>query len=74
MPWELEHSVIAHADRQTAWEFVTNIDNLARIEGEAIESMALDGLFRAGTKGTTKMRGQSPCTGDWSKLSRPNGP
>ena len=60
MPWELKNSVIANAPRQTVWEFVSDIDNLARIEGDAIESMTLDGPFQTGTRGTTKMRGQEP--------------
>ena len=60
MFWELKHSVIANANRQTVWEFVSNIDNLARLEGDAVESMTLDGPFQAGSKGTTKMRGQEP--------------
>src|SRR5262245_58092497 len=60
MPWELKHSVIADAPRQTVWEFVSNVDNLARVEGDAVESMTLDGPFQAGTRGTTKMRGQEP--------------
>jgi hypothetical protein len=60
MFWELKHSVIANANRQTVWEFVSNIDNLARIEGDAVESMTLDGPYQAGSKGTTKMRGQEP--------------
>jgi hypothetical protein len=60
MLWEWKHSVIADAPRHTVWEFVSNIDNLARVEGEALESMTLDGPFQAGTKGTTKMRGQEP--------------
>lgn len=60
MFWELKHSVIAAANRQTVWEFVSNIDNFARIEGDAVESMTLDGPFQTGTKGTTKMRGQEP--------------
>ena len=60
MPWELKHSVIANANRQTVWEFVSDIDNLARVEGDAVESMTLDGPFQAGTRGTTKMRGQEP--------------
>jgi uncharacterized protein YndB with AHSA1/START domain len=60
MPWELKHSVIANAPRQTVWEFVSQIDNLARVEGDAVESMTLDGPFQAGTRGTTKMRGQEP--------------
>ena len=60
MPWELKHAVIADAPRHTVWEFVSNIDNLARVEGDAVESMTLDGPFQAGTKGTTKMRGQEP--------------
>jgi hypothetical protein len=60
MSWELKDSVIANANRQTVWEFVSNIDNLARIEGDAVESMTLDGPYQAGTKGATKMRGQEP--------------
>jgi hypothetical protein len=60
MFWELKHSVIAAANRRTVWQFVSNIDNLARIEGEAIESMTLDGPFQTGTTGTTKVRGQEP--------------
>ena len=60
MSWELKHSVIANANRQTVWEFVSNIDNLARIEGDAVESITLDGPYQAGSKGTTKMRGQEP--------------
>ena len=47
-------------DRRTAWEFVSDIANLARVEGDAVESMTLDGPFRAGTRGTTKVRGQEP--------------
>jgi hypothetical protein len=57
---ELRHSAIADANRQTVWEFVSNIDNLARIEGDAVESMTLDGPFQTGTRGATKMRGQAP--------------
>ena len=60
MFWELRHSVIANANRQKVWEFVSNIDNLARIEGDAVESMTLDGPFQTGTRGATKMRGQAP--------------
>jgi Polyketide cyclase / dehydrase and lipid transport len=60
MTWELKHSVVANADRRTVWEFVSNIDNLARVEGDAVDSMTLDGPFQAGTRGTTKMRGQEP--------------
>jgi uncharacterized protein YndB with AHSA1/START domain len=60
MPWELKHSVIADAPRETVWEFVSDIDNLARVEGDAVESMTLDGPFQAGTRGATKVRGQEP--------------
>jgi hypothetical protein len=58
MSWELKHSVIAYADRQTVWAFVSDIENLARVEGDAVESMTMDGPFQAGTRGTTTMRGQ----------------
>src|SRR6516165_8368240 len=60
MVWEFRHSVIADANRQMVWEFVSNIENLARIEGDAVESMTLDGPFQTGTRGATKMRGQEP--------------
>ena len=60
MFWELKHSVVADADRQSVWEFVSNIDNLSRLEGDAVESMTLDGPFQTGTRGTTKVRGQEP--------------
>jgi hypothetical protein len=60
MPWELRHSVIADADRQTAWALVSDIDNLAHVEGDAVASMTLDGPFQTGTRGTTKVRGQEP--------------
>jgi hypothetical protein len=58
MFWEFRYSVSANADRRTVWEFVSNIDNIARIEGDAVESMTLDGPFQTGTRGATKMRGQ----------------
>jgi hypothetical protein len=58
--WELKHSVIASASRQTVWEFVSNVANLARVEGDAVESMTLDGPFQSGSSGTTRMRGQEP--------------
>ena len=60
MSWEWKQSVIANASRQTVWEFISKIDNLARVEGDAVESMTLDGPFQAGARGTTKMRGQEP--------------
>jgi uncharacterized protein YndB with AHSA1/START domain len=57
MSWELRRSVIADAGRETVWEFVSDVGNLARVEGDAVESMTLDGPFRAGARGTTKVRG-----------------
>jgi uncharacterized protein YndB with AHSA1/START domain len=56
----LKHSVIANANRQTVWEFISNVENLARIEGDAVESITLDGPFQTGTRGTTRMPGQEP--------------
>jgi len=60
MTWELKYSVIANANRQTVWAWHSNIDNWVRFEGDAVESITLDGPFQAGTKGTTKMPGQDP--------------
>lgn len=59
MTWETKHSVVANANRQTVWEFHSNVDNVARVEGDAV-SMTLDGPFQAGTRGTTKIMGQDP--------------
>jgi hypothetical protein len=71
MFWELKHSVITNANRQKVWEFVSNIDNLARIEGDAVESMTLDGPYEAGSQGTTKMRGQEPIHWRLAEVERP---
>src|SRR4051812_22054395 len=60
MTWELKQSVVANANLQTAWKFHSNIDNMARIEGGSVESITLDGPFRAGSRGTTKRAGQEP--------------
>ncbi len=60
MTWEITHSVVAKANRQTAWDFYANVDNWVRFEGGAVESITLDGPFQAGTKGATKMPGQAP--------------
>jgi hypothetical protein len=73
MSWELKHSVIANAHRQTVWEFVSNIDNLARVEGDALESMTLDGPFQVGARGTTKMRGQEPTHWRLVEVTPPEG-
>src|SRR4051812_22373722 len=58
--WELKHSVVANADLQTAWRFHSNIDNMARIEGDSVESITLDGPYQTGARGTTKRAGQEP--------------
>jgi Polyketide cyclase / dehydrase and lipid transport len=60
MTWELKHSVVANANRQAVWAWHSNVDNWARFEGDAVESITLDGLFQAGTRITTKMPGQEP--------------
>ncbi len=60
MTWEVKHSVVANANRQTVWKFYSNVDNWARFEGDAVESITLNGPFQAGTHGTTKLPGQGP--------------
>jgi hypothetical protein len=57
MTWELKHSVVAGAGRQAVWEFISDVANLARLEGEAVESITRDGPFQTGSRGTTVMRG-----------------
>jgi Polyketide cyclase / dehydrase and lipid transport len=60
MIWEAKHSVIADVDRSTAWAWHSSVDNWVRFEGNAVESITLDGPFQAGTHITTKMPGQGP--------------
>ena len=60
MTWELKQSVIANANRQSVWAWHSNVDNWVRFEGDAVESITLDGPFQAGTRITTKMPGQEP--------------
>jgi hypothetical protein len=71
MCWELRHSIVAQADRQTVWAFHSNIDNMARLEGDAVESITLDGPFQAGAKGTTRMKGQPPTHWRLAEVSPP---
>src|SRR5215475_5870091 len=60
MIWETKHSVIADVDRSSAWAWHSNVDNWVRFEGDAVESITLDGPFQAGARITTKMPGQEP--------------
>jgi polyketide cyclase/dehydrase/lipid transport protein len=60
MIWESKHSVIANVDRSSAWAWHSNVGNWSRFEGNAVESITLDGPFQAGTRITTKMAGQEP--------------
>ena len=60
MIWEAKHSVIADVDRTTVWAWHSNVDNWVRLEGNAVESITVDGPFQAGTHITTKMPGQEP--------------
>src|SRR6266850_1670688 len=59
MTWELKHSVITAANRQTVWAFYSNIDNWRRMEGDSTE-FELDGPFQTGTRLTSRMGGQEP--------------
>lgn len=58
--WETQHSVVADADRETVWAYHSDVENWARFEGDAVESITLDSPFQAGTIGTTKMPNQEP--------------
>src|SRR5215210_2032718 len=49
--WEFEHSIFTEADRQTAWNFWSDMSNHAKIE-QGIE-IELDGPFVSGTTGRT---------------------
>lgn len=58
--WDFEHSVECNASRAFAWAFWTDVSNWERLEGEAVESIRLDGPFEAGSQGVTKSPGQEP--------------
>ena len=48
--WKIEHSLVTTAHRDLAWEYMSNMRNLAEMEGVRIE---LDGPFQTGTRGRT---------------------
>lgn len=48
--WHLEHALVTVTDRDRAWEFWSDMQNHADMEGVVIE---LDGPFRTGTRGRT---------------------
>jgi len=73
MSWELKHSVIANADRQTVWAWHSNVDNWARFEGDAVESITIDGPFQSGARITTKMPGQEPRYSTLTEVEPPGG-
>ncbi len=58
--WEFEHSVECDANRSFVWAFWTDVSNWERIEGEAVESIRLEGPFEVGVQGSTKSPGQEP--------------
>src|SRR5437763_10986220 len=58
MSWNFEHTVDCPVSREFAWQFWTHVDNWNF--DPSVESVALDGPFAAGTRGTTKPRGLDP--------------
>ena len=62
MIWELKHSVIANADQASVWSWHSNVENWVRFEGNAIESITLDGPFQAGTHMTSTLIKVEPPT------------
>jgi len=57
--WKFEYSVECQASRDCAWRFWSDVDNWPAVD-PSVESVKLDGLFMAGTKGMTKPRGLEP--------------
>lgn len=56
--WEMKHSVVADVPLETVWDWHSNVDNWACLEGDAVESITLDGPFQSGARGATKIPGQ----------------
>ena len=66
--WKFEHSVECDAKPTFAWAFWTDVSNWERIEGDAVESIRLDGHFAVGAQGWTKSPGHEPMTWRVSQL------
>ena len=73
MSWELKHSVIANANRQTVWEFVSNIDNLARIEGDAASRSRSTVPTKPARRVRRRCAARNRYIGDWPTSNRPDG-
>ena len=55
MAWQFNHSIETRVSREFAWRFWTDVENWSF--DPAIEWVKLDGPFRVGAKGTTRMKG-----------------
>ena len=54
-PWQFHHTVDCNTPLSFAWTFWTDVANWARIEGNAVQWIRLNGPFQVGTTGITKM-------------------
>jgi hypothetical protein len=54
MSYEFRHSIEVNVGKASAWKFWTNVENW-KLDPD-VESVKLNGLFQAGTWGTTKSR------------------
>ena len=57
--WTFEHVATAHAAREAAWQFWSDVGNWTMVD-PAVEWVRLDGPFEAGTCGHTKPVGAPP--------------
>jgi Polyketide cyclase / dehydrase and lipid transport len=55
MSYEFKHSIEVNINKESAWNFWTEVENWKL--DPIIEAVNLDGSFEAGKRGTTKMRG-----------------
>ncbi len=69
--WELSHSVEADVAQDVAWAWWTTVDNWRRHEGDAVESITLDGPFETGARGETRMPGQPARTWRLAEVEAP---
>lgn len=68
VPWELTHSVETNASPSFAWNFWTDVTNWDDPPAE----FALNGPFAAGSRGTTRMPGQTPLQWFIREVTPPN--
>jgi hypothetical protein len=70
--YEFTHTVECTVGREFAWAFWSDVGNWAAVD-PAVESVSLDGPFRAGARGETRPRGGGPVAWRLAEVSEGRG-